>query len=304
MKISGSVDVTLNGINIENLVDYTNLGHDLCGKKDLYHFSQQNPYQIGFCMNMAHAIAIDFSDVLIEDDININGVYSKTGLAFGISTWFDTKITYEASVTLTNVYAGYDLKNFENKLLYSDRPNKAPEACAIRIFSSDSYKVSNIFNNPLITEKDNIKIKCINGNVGCYGNEHSMFTNLGKLLDDDEIEFEEEIKCNELPPVLLDDNDKLILLNDAEKNEILIIEDEEEENKKRKQNIFSSFDSSPIFFLFVAIFGIIILCISKKIYHDYAYNKIRETDFKYKLLNTSDQDQELYGTFNDDTNKL
>ena len=274
MKISGSKNVQLKHINIENLVDFTDLGHDLCGEKDLYHFSQQIPYQIGFCMNMVHAISIDFSDININDgDININGIYSKTGLTFAISTWFDTNINIDtdSKININNIYAGYDLID-SIKLSYDDRPNKSPEACAIRVYSSDAYKV-NIING--FDDNNNINIQCINGDVGCYGNTNGIYTNLGAID-----ESEKNHKCQRVP--------------------ILLQEKEERMKFKRKQeqNIYAPFDSSPIFFVLIALIFVICLFCSKKIYHDYPLKKILSSNFKYDLVNTKDQDDDdNYGTF-------
>ena len=272
IKISGSENVELNGITIENLIDATNLGHDLCGEKDLYHFSQQIPYQIGFSMNMVHAMSVDFSDVIINDDIKINGIYSKTGLTFGISTWFDTKIDYKSSIIdITNVYAGYDLED-DNELSYDDRPNKSPEACAIRIFSSDAYQVENTFDDELNGEINNINIQCINGDVGCFGNVDGKYTNLGNI---DDIQDE---NCQQVPTSLIERT---------------------EDNPKysRKQNIFSPWDSHPLFFVLIAVILLICLFVSKRIYHDYPSKKMLTSNFEYDLVNTQDIDDDNYGTF-------
>ncbi len=76
-EISGAKNVKLNVIGVENVIDY------LCGEKDLYHFSQQTPYQIGYCMNMIHEISTDFRDVIIGNNpLKINIVCSKTAAAF------------------------------------------------------------------------------------------------------------------------------------------------------------------------------------------------------------------------------
>ena len=108
IKVSGSNQVELDGVTVSSLVDLTDFGHDLCGKKDLYHFSQQSPYQIGFCMNMVHGVAIDFSAAEIKGDgLRIDGIYSRTGLAFAVSTWFDTQIRFESKVEIKNVYARF-----------------------------------------------------------------------------------------------------------------------------------------------------------------------------------------------------
>merc|ERR1712154_460624 len=95
LKISGVKNVRLRGkVSISDLVELTDVGSGVCGAKELYHFSQQSPYQIGFCMNMLHAMAVDFSEVEIEEgaSLSIDGLHSRTGLAFGLSLWFDTQM--------------------------------------------------------------------------------------------------------------------------------------------------------------------------------------------------------------------
>eukprot|EP01084_Bolivina_argentea_P008603 16099_1 len=192
IKVSVSDNVIFDGIRIHNLIDSTEFGHDVCGKMDLYHFSQQAPYQIGFSMNMVHGIAVDFSDVTLENDVMIDGIYSRTGLAFGISTWFDTQINHKSSmIDIANVFAGYDDEVNDHTLTYEDRPNKAPEACAIRIHSSDAYQVRNWFDLGS-NQMDNIRIRCVYGDVGCHGNHDKIYTNLGNVQN-------EQMECREAP---------------------------------------------------------------------------------------------------------
>ena len=89
-------------------------------------------------------VSLSILVILLLIRISNRWIYSRTGLTFGISTWFDTRITHRAAIDLSNIYAGYDLLDHISS--YEDRPNKAPEACAFRIYSSDMYQVNNIFN--------------------------------------------------------------------------------------------------------------------------------------------------------------
>jgi len=272
VKISGVKNVQLNAVRIENLVDLTKLGHDLCGSRDLYHFSQQSPYQLGFSMNMVHAMAIDFSEVSITQPLHINGVYSKTGLAFAMSTWFDTQITYQAAVHISNVYAGFGIDESAVQLSYDDRPNKAPEACAVRIYSSDSYQVKNVFDAQHDIDMDSIRIQCIHGSVGCFGDTDGKYSDLGNVI----AEHNNEATCQVVPK--MSSHGTMPHLS-ADKN------------------AYASFDSHPLFFAMIAVALVVCLCAVKLVYRDYALKKVVSSNFKYELTNTEEDDAEAYGTF-------
>jgi len=270
LKVSGVDNVKLNGVWIENLVDFTDFGHDLCGKHDLYHFSQQSPYQIGYSMNMVLAMSVDFSRVRVkEGGIWIDGVYSATGLTFGVAAWFDSMIEYEAGALLNifNVYAGFAIgdDDEESFLSYEDRPNKAAEACAVRIYSSNAYKVTNVFAED--GDEMLINIECIAGQVGCFGNSDKIYTNLGVVSK------KESNECQRMP------------ILDVSQSELFKM---------------SSFDdeSSPIFYCVIVLAVLLCLCVSKRIYVDYPLKKAINSNFKYKLINTRNEDNDdEYGSF-------
>jgi len=176
LKISGVDGVSLKNVNIENIQDETPLGSTLCGVVDeprhgLYHFAQQIPYQIGFSMNMVMGMTIDFSNVQMEN-IRVSNLYSHTGLVYGFAAWFESDIDVRGQLDIHHLHAGKD--DFD----YDDLPNKAAEACAIRLFDDDNYPLQVKWN------KDDLDLhqSCVDGMVGCLGDDE-VFSHFGAMDD-------------------------------------------------------------------------------------------------------------------------
>ena len=174
LKISGVDGVSMSDVTIENIQDETVLGSTLCGVVDeprhgLYHFAQQIPYQIGFSMNMVMGMTIDFSNVQMKN-MKISNLYSDTGLVYGFAAWFESQINVNGHLNVSHLYAGKD--EFE----YDDLPNKAAEACAIRLFDDESYALNVKWNS----DELDLYQSCVDGVVGCLG-DHNDFTQIGKL---------------------------------------------------------------------------------------------------------------------------
>jgi len=181
LKISGVEGVVMNDVQIENIQDETPLGSDLCGVMDQpkhgqYHFAQQLPYQVGFSMNMVMGITIDFSDVQMTNT-RINGLYSHTGLVYGMAGWFESNIKVNGDLDIKSLHAGVDVD--DDTFNYMDLPNKAPEACAIRLFDSHDFQLTIDWDEELTNTQS-----CIKGAVGCLGHD-DQFTFHGQILDDE-----------------------------------------------------------------------------------------------------------------------
>lgn len=188
LKISGIEGVKMKNIRIENLQDETPIGSNLCGEitkpqHGLYHFAQQLPYQIGYSMNMVMGITIDFSQVDMEDT-QINNLYSSTGLVYGMAAWFESDIDVNGKLHVNNLNAGVDL---DDTFDYDDLPNKAAEACSIRLFDDDSYSLSMNWNEDNGLESLQT---CINGQIGCLGidDEYTHFDEIALLNTEDNME--------------------------------------------------------------------------------------------------------------------
>eukprot|EP01083_Nonionella_stella_P001022 2945_1 len=185
IKISGADYVQMSNVNIDNLQDETAAGSDLCGAGNpsihgIYHFAQQIPYQIGFSMNMAMAMTIDYSDVEMED-IAIQNIYSATGLAYGFAGWFESNTQMTGEMVIGHLNAGYSVRG--NGATFDDLPNKAAEACAIRIYDDD---------HDVFTIQTQAGFKayqsCIDGQIGCKG--YKEYTTFGDVDNDSECDFE------------------------------------------------------------------------------------------------------------------
>jgi len=187
LEISGVEGVTMNNVKIENLQDETPLGSNLCGVIDQpqhgqYHFAQQLPYQVGFSMNMVMGITIDFSDVDMSNT-HIEGLYSHTGLVYGMAGWFESTINVDGEMNIHSLTAGVDVD--DDTFDYMDLPNKAPEACAVRLFEADDYPLIMEWSEDLESSQS-----CIQGAVGCLG-DSDHYTHFAGTLSE-----EEQVSCS------------------------------------------------------------------------------------------------------------
>merc|ERR1719273_2263024 len=102
--------------------------------------------------------------------MTISNLYSQTGLVYGFAAWFESEIDVNGQLRVSHLYAGKD--EFD----YDDLPNKAAEACAIRLFDDDNYPLSIEWNEDELDEYQS----CIDGVVGCLG-DNDEFTQFGRL---------------------------------------------------------------------------------------------------------------------------
>ena len=100
-------------------------------------------------------------------------------LVFGLSIWPATDIKLSGKINVNKLAAGYSIDS--NRFSYDDRPNKASEVCAVRI-----YEEYNGYTAVTTLDDDNIEFnsKCLSGHVGCFGSE----SNLHYYLKYDEID--------------------------------------------------------------------------------------------------------------------
>lgn len=132
---------------------------------------------------MVMGITIDFSDVQMSDT-HIEGLYSHTGLVYGMAGWFESNINVDGDLKIHALNAGVDVE--DETYDYMDLPNKAPEACAVRLFEADDYPLTMEWSEDLMSSQS-----CIRGAVGCLGDGDS-FTHLERILS------EEEVSCSPL----------------------------------------------------------------------------------------------------------
>ena len=184
LRLDGVADLHINGLEIYNLYDSTPVGRSECGEYTDYsfskgggHFRQVQPMQIGFSGNMVQGIAINTVENSVFENIVVHDLTSETGASFGIAIWPANDIEFTNDITVYNIYAGVTISLDEYE--YDDRPNQAPEGCAIleyTFYLDSTY--SQIVYETVLTETDaNINVGCISGATGCR-NSH-MKTNVG-----------------------------------------------------------------------------------------------------------------------------
>jgi len=190
LRLDGVKDITISNLQIYNLKDSTPVGKETCGNYESFywdsgesggHFRQTFPMQIGFSGNMNQAINVNAAENIILKDIEINNIESETGPSFGISIWPACTVELQGDINVANIIAGSQLEL--NTYTYDDRPNKAPEACGVRIYYEyDDYTTTVNYDN------SDIQVSCISGHVGCFGDEN-VYTVLGSVIDSDECEI-------------------------------------------------------------------------------------------------------------------
>ena len=141
---------------------------------------------------MVHAVDVSFSDIQFDtDSFSINNVVSETGLAFGLSTWYDSKIKFREDVdfNIVNIKAGsryLDEPKAENAARFK-APNYKPLGCGIRIHESNMYRVSfeyggddSIFNQQCILGVHGCEEDTKGSTAGSKGKQFP-YTHIGKV---------------------------------------------------------------------------------------------------------------------------
>ena len=137
LRLDGVESVVMKNIEIYDIHDSTPLGKNICGKYQTQ-FRQTLPMQKGFSGNMNQAININAAKNVIIEDVRIHDIVSDYGPAFGISIWPACEVTLQGDIIVNDLNAGKLLES--GTFSYTDLPNQAPEACAVRIY--DEYALS------------------------------------------------------------------------------------------------------------------------------------------------------------------
>ena len=188
MRLDGVDGVQVKNLEIFDIYDSSPVGKETCGNYDDFcalcgtsggHFRQTLPMQVGFTGNMAQAINVNAAKNVEFEDVSIYDITSETGPAFGISIWPECDVTLKGTINVERISAGVEIEKgvFE----YSDRPNKAPETCAIR-----GYYRYGKYTTSIDSDDASISTKCIAGHVGCRG--HSDYTMVGDYDEDCDVD--------------------------------------------------------------------------------------------------------------------
>merc|ERR1719204_1609010 len=147
-------------------------------------------------MNMLMAATIDFSEVQLRD-VDVPRLYSATGLVYGLAAWFESDIVVEGELAISALSAGLDYADRDGTITYEDLPNKAAEACAVRLFDADDYPLSMHWSQELTASQS-----CVQGMVGCLGEKHK-FTHFQHVVDASESVCPLQSRPFELAPATL-----------------------------------------------------------------------------------------------------
>jgi len=192
LRIDGVDSVSIDTLTIENIVEHSNLGYEICGECSTCAFEARSPYQVGYAGNMAQGISADYATNLKIKDLTINNVKSITGRTIGFSIWPGTTVTLEGNILVEHITAGEGVET--GTLEYSSRPNAAPEACAIRVYDSVGYSANDNDNDlATVTLDDDVSItsSCVSGHAYCWGND-DLYSQLGDYVGCDENEIKKK----------------------------------------------------------------------------------------------------------------
>merc|ERR1719317_574116 len=126
-------------------------------------------------MNMVMAMTIDFSNAVLED-ITIEDVFSATGLVYGLALWYESALNFRGELNVNRLVAGFHVDgDYARDIDYESLPNKAMEACAVRLYDDSDL--------PLSIDWDTASVQqtCIEGMVGCLG--YMDFTNFESEME-------------------------------------------------------------------------------------------------------------------------
>jgi len=169
LRIDGVEDVSINSMIVENIVEYSPLGYELCGECEKCAFEGRTPYQIGYAGNMAQAISADYATNMKIKDLTIRHVESKSGRAYGLAVWPGTSVTMQGEILVENIQAGGEVPH--GLYTYDSLPNVSPEACGIRVYNSDAYdETHNDHQLATVTVDDDASIttQCVSGHETCW----------------------------------------------------------------------------------------------------------------------------------------
>ena len=179
LRIDGTKNVQLSNIKVENLHDYSILGTLACGEYEGHtdfgeggHLKQATPMQTGYSGNNVQGIAISSSELTMANNIEINNVESDYGDSYGISFWTanDVKFSDSTSVSINKILSGTNLNKDTSELDYTSRPNRSPEACAIRLEIDDTNK---LYQSTIYYDAEKSIICNVNGHETCMGNDET-----------------------------------------------------------------------------------------------------------------------------------
>ena len=119
----------------------------------------------GYTGNLAYGVMTDWNKGHVYKDISIRNVRSATGDAVGIGLFPGVEVEFQGTISIEGLVAGYEVE--VGTLAYEDRPNKAPEACAIKTISH--YMDWDVPASYSLTNTEIPQSKCVTGHVYCEG---------------------------------------------------------------------------------------------------------------------------------------
>jgi len=101
IRMDGADNVHFDNLEISDLVEYSELGSNVCGEywdEDFHgfggkgHFLQNAPYLYGYTGNMAHGLFTDWARYSLSGEVSIHGLESHTGLVRAVGMYVNTSL--------------------------------------------------------------------------------------------------------------------------------------------------------------------------------------------------------------------
>ena len=176
LRLNGVNNAEIKNVKIENIKSATKIGTTLGGKYENI-VSQQAPYMNGYSMNMVNGMSLTFSKDISLNGITLNNIISNTGLSYGMAFWYETSVDIiDDGIDIQNVFAGKELPK-SDRFSIDTYPNLRPQACGIRIYDDDTYKVVVNYGEEM-SEDNAIRQQCIVGHTGCLFDDE-IYSHLG-----------------------------------------------------------------------------------------------------------------------------
>jgi len=175
IRMDGTDNVHFDNLEISDLVEYSELGSNVCGEywdEDFHgfggkgHFLQNAPYLYGYTGNMAHGLFTDWARYSLSGEVSIHGLESHTGLVRAVGMYVNTSL----DISDVDSLAIYDLTAGSALLETNTSALAYPYAPAIaKVFHildnySDAY--NHTFYSPLIGDPRVVSASCVFGVEG------------------------------------------------------------------------------------------------------------------------------------------
>ena len=131
LRIDGVQNIQLQDIYIHDIINYADLGSDICGEYEVSTISKEDSdIQYGYTATRSHGIIVDYAKGIF-DGITIENIESHYGSSWAMVVYKGCDIELRGDVVVNNIFAGSALD--EDKVEMLKLPNFIPRACSVEV---------------------------------------------------------------------------------------------------------------------------------------------------------------------------